>query len=434
VSRPGSRPAGVWLKLGKQGHVTWLGTWYITYALHSQYTVALTSVSVHCPIYKATKFLIAEQITKETPISQSKMSARNPSNNPAHDGSRVDARRQHNNDNENDDDNKYDDGGTRKRKRNLRKGTHSCWACKRRKEKCTFSDNSDVCTGCLRRSTRCVSQRFADNEASQATAVARTRLQRIEDMVAQMASQSQSQSQRPTGPPTSAPPIAVAETSTGTSQTALPPASAVTPLPTSFCSAGSKTLTQTLHASLPCPQDIQLLRQATARQPVLSAIHITRSYATLRRDGIQPTDGILSGPPPVTAEPILVARYMLQLAIFLQEMTCTAYPELSGLIEPATALMERCATAAISLATRQDDLLGSVESLEAVILESIYQCNSGRLRLSWMAVQRAIRLAQSMGLHLSRISSETYPIYGSAWFITTSSSLVCWVSRQVWPM
>ncbi|KAF2824719.1 hypothetical protein CC86DRAFT_295670 [Ophiobolus disseminans] len=327
------------------------------------------------------------------------MSARNPNKNPAHDGSRIDARRQH------DDDDENDDSVARKRKRNLRKGTHSCWACKRRKEKCTFGDNSDVCTGCLRRGTRCVSQRFADNEAAQATAVTRTRLQHIEDMVAQLASQTQSQSQRQTGPPTSAPPIAVAETSTGSSQTALPLGLAVTPLPTSFCSDGSKTLSQTLHASLPCPQDIQLLRQATARQPVLSAIHITSSYATLRRNGIQPTDGVLSEPPPVTAEPILVARYMLQLVVFLQEMICTIYPELSSLVEPAAALMERCATAAISLVTRQDDLLGSVESLEAVILESIYQCNSGRLRLSWMAVQRAIRLAQSMGLHLSRTGS-----------------------------
>jgi hypothetical protein len=96
---------------------------------------------------------------------------------------------------------------------------------------------------------------------------------------------------------------------------------------------------------------------------------------------------------------------MLQLAVFLQEMTCTTYPELSGLVEPAAAFMERCATANISLVTRQDDLLRSVESLEAVILESIYQWNSGRLRLSWMAVQRAIRLAQSMGLHLSRSGS-----------------------------
>jgi hypothetical protein len=89
---------------------------------------------------------------------------------------------------------------------------------------------------------------------------------------------------------------------------------------------------------------------------------------------------------------------MLRIAIFLQEMQPIAYPELACLVETAAVLAERCASTAISLVTRQDDLLGSIESLEGVILESIYQCNSGRLRLSWMAVQRALLLAQTMGL------------------------------------
>lgn len=170
-------------------------------------------------------------------------------------------------------------------------------------------------------------------------------------------------------------------------------------------------LSQALHGSLPCPQDIQLLRQASARHPVLSTIHITTSYATLRRDGIQPTDGVLPEPPLVTSEPVLMARYMLQLAIFLQEMPSIIYPELACLVEPAAALTERCANTAINLVTRQDDLLGSIESLEGVILESVYQCNSGRLRLSWMAVQRAILLAQTMGLHLvgGNSSSSSHP-------------------------
>jgi hypothetical protein len=86
------------------------------------------------------------------------------------------------------------DGHARKRRRSLRKGTHSCWACKRRKEKCSYKDGS-VCTGCLRRGTRCVSQRFIEEEATPATAATATatRLQRIEDMVAQLTSQIQSQ-------------------------------------------------------------------------------------------------------------------------------------------------------------------------------------------------------------------------------------------------
>jgi hypothetical protein len=307
----------------------------------------------------------------------------------------------------------------RKRRRSLRKGTHSCWACKRRKEKCSYEDG-DMCTGCLRRGTRCVSQRFADNEATQATTATATdtRLQRIEDMVAQLSSHIQTQNQRQMYTPPVTCPSPSPAPSAPLPQTA-PPAPTTyffaSPLPvaakelvaSTTISASAAKLSQALHSSLPCPQDIQLLRNASARHPVLSTIHITTSYATLHRHGIQLTHGVLSDPPLVTSEPVLLARYMLQVAIFLQEMPPITYPELAHLAEPAAALTERCANTAMNLVTRQDDLLGSMESLEGVILESVYQCNSGRLRLSWMAVQRAIRLAQTMGLHLLRGNSSS---------------------------
>ncbi|KAL1885901.1 hypothetical protein Plec18167_001398 [Paecilomyces lecythidis] len=325
-------------------------------------------------------------------------------------------------DNEPADESHYDEHveRARKRKRSLRKGTHSCWACKRRKEKCSF-DDGDVCTGCLRRGTRCISQHFADNDArataNAATSTA-TRLQRIEDMVAQLASQIQSLSQRKSNPlftpaASSGPGLASRET---LSLTVLPEYTAHSASPaaaneliasaTDIGLSRLQVLSQTLHGSLPCPQDIQLLRKASVRYPVLSTIHITTSYATLRRDGIQPTDGVLHEPPPVTSKPVLIAKYMIQLAVFLQEMQSTRYPELACLTEPAAALTERCANTAINLVMRQDELLGSIESLEGVILESVYQCNCGRLRLSWLAGQRAMRLAQTMGLHLAGKNSH----------------------------
>jgi hypothetical protein len=319
---------------------------------------------------------------------------------------------------------------TRKRRRSLRKGTHSCWACKRRKEKCTFEDG-DVCNGCLRRGTNCVSQLFADDDAQATSASASanataSRLQRIEDMVARLASQVQIASQNHVQGQIFTPPL-TARSHSPAPQAALSQAATSAPtiesnFPTPVASRNvittnislTKTtrlqvLSQTLRTSLPCPQDIQLLRNATARLPVLSNIHVTKSYHSLRRDGIHPTDGVLPEPPLSTSDPIRLAKYMLQLAIFLQEMPSVVYTEIACLTEPAAVILERCATTAIDLVTRQDDLLGSIESLESVVLESFYQCNSGRLRLSWMAVQRAIVLAQTMGLHLVRGHSASHP-------------------------
>lgn len=47
------------------------------------------------------------------------------------------------------------------KRRKIRKGTQSCWECKRRKTRCTFaSPNESVCDGCRSRKVNCISQQF----------------------------------------------------------------------------------------------------------------------------------------------------------------------------------------------------------------------------------------------------------------------------------
>lgn len=49
------------------------------------------------------------------------------------------------------------------KRRRLRKGTHSCWECKRRKVRCTFESATDaVCITCRRRGAKCVSQELPE--------------------------------------------------------------------------------------------------------------------------------------------------------------------------------------------------------------------------------------------------------------------------------
>lgn len=59
------------------------------------------------------------------------------------------------------------DSGPSPKRRKLRKGTQSCWECKRRKAKCTFSAHTrDVCDGCQRRGTDCISQELTETPPS----------------------------------------------------------------------------------------------------------------------------------------------------------------------------------------------------------------------------------------------------------------------------
>lgn len=51
------------------------------------------------------------------------------------------------------------------KRRKVRKGTHSCWECKRRKMKCRFDPRiaSTSCNGCRRRGSPCISQEFPED-------------------------------------------------------------------------------------------------------------------------------------------------------------------------------------------------------------------------------------------------------------------------------
>lgn len=49
------------------------------------------------------------------------------------------------------------------RKRRVRKGTRSCWECRRRKMKCVFRSPADpICISCQRRGAECVGQQFPE--------------------------------------------------------------------------------------------------------------------------------------------------------------------------------------------------------------------------------------------------------------------------------
>ncbi len=69
------------------------------------------------------------------------------------------------------------------KKRKVRKGTQSCWECKRRKIRCTFASQTDaVCDGCKSRQTRCIGQEYQDDTPPPAGHKA-DRLKRMESII-----------------------------------------------------------------------------------------------------------------------------------------------------------------------------------------------------------------------------------------------------------
>ncbi|KAJ9148505.1 Transcription factor [Pleurostoma richardsiae] len=72
------------------------------------------------------------------------------------------------------------------KRRKVRKGTQSCWECKRRKIRCTFvKPTESVCDGCKSRRVKCISQEF-DEEVT-GTSSKMDRLGRMEAVVEELA-------------------------------------------------------------------------------------------------------------------------------------------------------------------------------------------------------------------------------------------------------
>ncbi|KAL9088317.1 MAG: hypothetical protein Q9165_006242 [Trypethelium subeluteriae] len=67
--------------------------------------------------------------------------------------------------------------------------------------------------------------------------------------------------------------------------------------------------------------------------------------------------------------------------------------------------MSHVVETASRLVTSNDDLVGSLEGIECIMIESMYQNNAGNLRRAWLANRRAMAIAQMMGLHLGNSPS-----------------------------
>lgn len=74
------------------------------------------------------------------------------------------------------------------KRRKVRKGTQSCWECKRRKVRCLFAEPTNtVCDNCARRKTTCISQEYIvgsqDATSPKPTSILNARLSRVEDLL-----------------------------------------------------------------------------------------------------------------------------------------------------------------------------------------------------------------------------------------------------------
>ncbi|KAH7121430.1 C6 zinc finger domain-containing protein [Dactylonectria macrodidyma] len=369
------------------------------------------------------------------------------------------------------------------KRRRIRKGTRSCWECKRRKIRCSYaSPGDDVCVGCDRRGSRCLSQAVPEVSAVPGRRGRQMgdRIVRVEALIEQLVRQAGDRSAggdrssapsvqtvsenaasehapndddgsntavsipastdaaEPTGLLAAAghPTLNLAQEGSGAQEpytsSVLPTPQSLTPLTATTPSKESRysSLSATLYAALPPREDIHLMIKAGL--DISFDKLMVQPHAVLAQS---PGGGRanLNDIPPKTAHPVLLAKYLLVLATSLQYVNPELHvAEIRRLSEPPDRLMHRLARVAYGLVVNNDEFLGSVEFLECVMLEAFYQANSGNLRRAWFACRRGMVVAQMMGLHRSgsrqplKVLGPPKPLYPSyIWF------RIVWADRQL---
>ncbi|QYS92877.1 Zn(2)-C6 fungal-type domain-containing protein [Trichoderma simmonsii] len=336
---------------------------------------------------------------------------------------------------------------TKIERRKLRRGTTSCWECKRRKTRCHFEQSSSACVSCKRRGSKCVLQHIEECLGTQAAeqpnhhANAGKRMEHLEDMVDQLVHQStthNTSNHYPLDRNDSAQQVQKSTSSSNPPRKLLPKLDkAPTRSSASSPNNGSKSLILSARQS---PQE--MLARASLLSPDPTSGSLRCSSLTLLLQSILPSVSIttrimhhnkvlmmsmhvfrglstdpfrLAAPPrqithPTSStanpKPIDLARSLFQLAICLQQSERTSEISELCLDRSNTDVADQYFEAASRYVTSQDALVVSPEGIEILMLEGLYHVSTGQTRLAWLVFRRALSIAQLMGLHIPQVRRQ----------------------------
>lgn len=104
-----------------------------------------------------------------------------------------------------------------------------------------------------------------------------------------------------------------------------------------------------------------------------------------------------------TSHPSFIARALLLITTSIQQLPANFdYSEIS-LPFPPQELMEKQLSQTSAMVTSNDELVGTLEGLECLVLQGVCWSNAGKPRRAWLCFRRALDVAQIMGLHRCRV-------------------------------
>ncbi|KAK5627666.1 hypothetical protein RRF57_003381 [Xylaria bambusicola] len=315
------------------------------------------------------------------------------------------------------------------KRRKLRKGTRSCWECKRRRNKCTRSRTGDKCDDCHRRGTQCIGQEFPQEPVvSERRVISKpddSRLLRLEALVEELSRKIDSKnacgyraglsSNYRSGEPQvsvgdnyddyifadlSAPSADndLASLRLHVLRNNITPSLLRAPTGSSwgqFGDAADQRITPAVHALISAwpnerHHDAIINSKATNLHPALSSACSGFQFPPSPKD-------LLRLPPPGTTS-VAIARQLLVLGTYLQVLSSQNGQETTGSRPDYRLISSRALETASKIITHNDSLPQSLDIIECLIIESQYYNYKGNIRRSWTILRRAVAMAQLLGL------------------------------------
>ncbi|CAG9952574.1 unnamed protein product [Clonostachys rosea f. rosea IK726] len=232
------------------------------------------------------------------------------------------------------------------RRRKVRKGTFSCWECKRRKRRCELKPgSSSACVSCQRRGLPCLSQEEYEPQAGPEQVS--ERICHVENLIGVLLEQRRQQH----------------GTIGGATALTIPPSP----------SGSSLSITTYLYSVMPSPSD------------TTSILSHGNSFRMPQWSGWARSAPLLE-PPPLEAQPIWYGRRLMHLALRLQDSDVPGWDA-----SKYAQIVAHCVSSI-------DALVSSTEGIETLMLEAMYYVNDGRLQEAWLRCRRAMSIAQLLGL------------------------------------
>ena len=294
-----------------------------------------------------------------------------------------------------------------------RKGTTSCWQCKRRKKRCVFGpDSPSACYTCQRLGLSCTSQEFEEPETEKFDYL-NNRIGEIEALVDRLVQQRHHSSQTK------------CRTSLDISRKGVQKRHG-SGIPT-LRSVGHErlsrgpSLTGFLYSVLPDPDTavVILSSRKLFSSPLQMAQRLNDEVSTRAASNREPYV-------PVNSHPVIFAQKLLQLAICLKQFDASSSGQLVlHMTESPNEAAKRFVDVAFHLVISQENLVASLDGLETLMLQGCYYATIGDFQTSWAIQRRAANIALAIDLpRLAETSSRAERLWFQIAFSDRFLSLI----------